>query len=197
MARENITAASQDLMSDAGSILLSFVLGEQKEFPVILDMVAVANADYEYEAVLVEGLNDGAGTIPSEVQSFGVKDTLTVRLCEYKSDWDKTTAYDAEDVVDYGDLSYRLVAGTARVSALTPEEDTEYWTLHDRRTIYVQFNSTLASTYVEPPKIDINTYGFFELRVTETVNPIFNSTWKPARGLVEFKFSPTDIVADI
>lgn len=194
MARDRISASTKDLINDGGSILLSLVLGEQKELPVVLDMVSSADDSYTYEAVIIEGENDGEGTKPSAVESGGVEDTLTTRLCNFVGDWSAVTGYDAEDVVDYTDgYSYRLLSGTARVDSTLPPND-PLWVQHDKRTMYIQFTSALGTTYTQAPLPDVPVYGFFELRVTEVSNPTFVNTWKPVRGLVEFLFSPTDLI---
>jgi len=192
MARDRITRSTQDLTSDPGSVLVSVVMGEQFEFAVTLDMVAVANSSYTYEAALIEAANDGKGTKPKIVEPGGIGSSLPIRLCTYLGDWNATTGYDAEDVVDYDGRSYRLTSGTNRVDATKPDVD-DAWTIHDKRTLYVQFASTLGTTYAVQPTADIPTYAFFELRVTEQNDPIYNTTWKPVRGLVEFLFSPTHL----
>jgi len=195
MARDRITSAKKDLISDKGSILLSIVRGEQMELPIKLDFLTIADTNYTYEAVVIEGANDGAGTYPTTVQPSGQEDTLTVRLCPYEGDWDAGTAYDQEDVVLYNEVYYRLLSGTARVSATAPSSD-PLWDEHDPNIVYVQFPSTLCVTspYAQLPLPDAPTYGFFELRVSEIANPVYINHWKPARGLIEFMFSPTALV---
>jgi len=192
MARDRITRSTQDLTSDPGSVLLSVVMGEQFEFAVTLDMVTVASNAYTYEAALVEAANDGKGTKPTAVEPGGVGQALSVRLCVYLGSWSAATAYDATNVVAYGGREYRLLSGVDRVDATPPDED-PLWVIHDKRTLYVQFPSTLGTTYARQPTADKPVYAFFELRVTETGNPVFDTTWKPVRGLVEFLFSPTHI----
>ena len=192
MARDRITSARKDLISDKGSILLSIVRGEQLEFPVKLDFLTVADDSYSYEAVIVEGDNDGLGTYPSAVQTGGVKDTLDVRLTPYQGTWDAATAYDKEDVVIYSGTYYKLAIGTGRVSSTVPSSD-ELWEEHDPNVVYVQFPSTLGG-YTQLPLPDAPSYGFFELQVSEIKNTIYVNRWKPARGLVEFLFSPTALV---
>ena len=152
----------------------------------------MADTDYSYEAVVMEGLNDGLGTKPSAIQPTGVEDTLTVRLCPHQGSWDAGTSYNQEDVVDYNGLSYKLAFGTGRVSAITPDLD-PLWELHDKRIVYIQFPSTLcvSNPYTQLPLPDKPSYGFFELQVTELSNPVYTNTWKPVRGLIEFMFSPT------
>jgi hypothetical protein len=44
------------------------------------------------------------------------------------------------------------------------------------------------------PTTQSSIYGFFELRVTEPVGGTYQRTWKPMRGLIEFSFSPTNLI---
>lgn len=192
MARDRITSAKKDLISDKGSILLSIVRGEQMELPIVLDFITIADLNYTYEAVIIEGSNDGIGTYPTAVQPGGVEDSLDVRLCVNRGTWDAATGYNQEDVVLYSDTYYRLLSGTNRVSSTVPSAD-DSWVEHDPSTVYVQFPSTLGA-YSQLPLPDAPSYGFFELRVSEISNPIYVSHWKPARGLIEFLFSPTQLV---
>ena len=194
MARDLISTSSNDLMKGGDSILMSLVMGEQLELPVLLDMVAVANSDFTYEAVVIEGLNLGDGEKPISVQPTGVETTLTTRQTTYLGDWVAATAYFAEDVVDYEGDEYRLIAGTARVSSTPPDSDSS-WILHDKRILYIQIPSTLGQGYNVQPTPDSPIYGFFELRVTELASTTgFLNTWKPVRGLIQLLFSPTDLI---
>jgi len=195
MARDRITSARKDLISDKGSILLSIVRGEQMELPIILDFLTVADTNYNYEAVIVEGSNDGLGTYPAAIQPSGVEDILTVRLCTYRDTWNAATAYDQEDVVLYNGVYYKLASGSGRVSSTIPSSDT-LWEEHDPSTVYVQFPNTLCVTnpYSQLPLPEAPSFGFFELSVAEVSNPVYTNKWKPARGLIEFLFSPTELV---
>jgi hypothetical protein len=60
--------------------------------------------------------------------------------------------------------------------------------------VYIQFPDDLAGGWAVQPGVNFNTYGFFELRVTEPLDAILTHTWKPVRGMVEMLFSPTEAV---
>ena len=86
--------------------------------------------------------------------------------------------------------------GSGRVNSTLPTVDTSYWQETALNKIYVQFPSTLASTWSVQALADNAVYGFFELRVTEPTDQIFTRTFKPVRGMVEILFSPTSEVSD-
>jgi hypothetical protein len=196
MARDRITSRTNDIMTDGGSVLLSLVQGEQLEFPVTIEFVEKATSDYTYEAVLMEALNDGEGTLPEAVQPAGVNDTLVVRLPVDRGNWDYLSAYNEGDMVYYVNDGnyYMLLSGVARIDSTTPDAD-PLWELHDARKVYIQFPKTLSiAGYDVSPTPTKPVYAFFELSVTEPTNAIYTKTWKPVRGLVEFLFSPTEEV---
>jgi hypothetical protein len=196
MARSQLTDTSNDLIDDAGSVLWSFVKGEQLEYPILLDFVAdTTTAGFAFEAVVVEGLNVvGQTEKPTAIKPAGVQTVLTVRLPNLVGEWNGATAYDYEDVVFYEGKYYKLLLQISdRVSAITPDLD-PYFAETTLNRLYVQFPATLASTWEVSPTVESSVYGFFELRVTEPTNAVFTRTWKPIRGMVEIQFSPTDIV---
>lgn len=198
MARERINTRSNDLISDSGAVLWSIIKGEQLEFPIVVDfLVDTTVAGYVFEAVIVEGANVAAQEDPPVTRKTGgVETTLTVRVPTFEGNWSAVEAYDMEDVVLYGGIYYKLLNGAAYVNTATPDED-EQWEVTTLNTIYVQFPSSVASTWEIAPIVDSPVYGFFELRITEPFNPIYQRTWKPVRGMVEVLFSPTDIVPDV
>lgn len=197
MARARITEISEDLISDSGSVLFSFVKGEQQEYPITINFISDVNAGYTFEAVVVEAANVlGDPDIPVTVQPSGVSTTLQVRKPVFIGVWDAGQAYNMEEVVLYNAACYKLSSGAARVSSVAPSEDAT-WVSTSLNKIYVQFLSTLGSTWNISPRADAPVYGFFELRVTEPNNSVFRRTWKPIRGMVELLFSPTDLVADV
>jgi len=196
MARSHIIVTTNDLISDSGSVLWSFVKGEQLEFPVVINFITDATAGYIFEAVIVEAknvANQEYSDKPVDVEPGGDETTLTVRLPSVIGTWSAPTAYNAEDVVLYSLLYYKLLSGAGYISAVTPDLDAN-WELTTLNKVYIQFPSTIAATWTQSPNVDVPVYGFFELRVTEPTNPIFVQTWKPVRGLVEVLFSPTDLV---
>lgn len=201
MARSRLTNTTQDLIADGGAVLWSFVKGEQLEFPVTLNFVEDATLkpsnNYVYEAVVVEAANVVAQTDrPTTALVGGVQTKLVVRLAEFIGTWQAGVAYNKEDVVLYENTYYKLTQGIARISSITPAID-PLWVATQLNKIYLQFPSTLASTWAVQPLVDSPVYGFFELRVTEPQDTIFTRTFKPVRGMVEILFSPTDVVADV
>lgn len=205
MARSRLTTATDDLMSDSGNVLFSFVKGEQLEFPITMNFVETlykyqtgvwSEIGYVFEAVVVEAANEAdQTTAPTSILTGGVQTILYVRVPVFKGNWDSAQAYNKEDVVAYAGLYYKLLAGAARVSATIPSSDL-LWEETTIDKIYVQFPKTLAATWTQQPIVGVASYGFFELRVTEPTDAIFTRTWKPVRGLVEVLFSPTDLVPD-
>jgi hypothetical protein len=181
MARSLLEKVSNDLQSDPGSVLFSFVKGEQLSLP--LDINGLTDlTGLTFEAVVIEANNVVDQTdYPKTYKSGGVQNTLTVVIPTYQGNWSAPTAYSENDTVYYNAKYYRLYRGTAYVNATTPDLDTTH------------FPMTLGSTWTVQPTVISNTYGFFELRVTEN-SGAFPSTWKPVRGMVEILFSPTDIV---
>lgn len=194
MARSQLNEVEQDLIDDGGSVLFSFVKGEQLEYPITLAFATNVLSGYTYEAVVVEANNSSGQTdAPTSIRPSGVQTILTVRVPTYRGTWNAATAYNMEDIVFYNTKYYKLKSGSAVVNAATPEADSN-WTETTTNKIYVQFPSTLGSTWQVQPIVGSPTYGFFELRVTEPNNAIFVRTWKPVRGLIQILFSPTDIV---
>lgn len=195
MAREKLTEVTTDLITDSGTVLWSFVKGEQLEFPIILDFLeGSATTGYTFEAVVVEALNvlDQADR-PNTIRPSGVQTVLTVRTPDFVGAWNSASQYNYEEVVSYGGLYYRLLSAVAYTSSTTPDLDAT-WEVTTLNRVYIQFPSTLGATYNVQPTVSGSVYGFFELRVTEPNNSVFRKTWKPTRGLVEILFSPTDIV---
>lgn len=200
MARSRLTETTKDLISDGGSILWSLVKGEQLEFPITLNFIEDASVkasnNYNYEAVVVEALNvAGQSDVPTSVRPNGVSTTLFVRLPRYIGVWSASSAYNKEEVVLYNGVYYKLLKGAGRISSILPSEDS-LWQITQLNKIYVQFPTTLGSTWTVQPIVDTAVYGFFELRVTEPTDQIFTRTFKPVRGMVELLFSPTDSVVD-
>ncbi len=203
MARSRLTDTNLDLITDAGAILWSMVYGEQLEFPITLNFIVDASvkpstaANYNYEAVVIEAKNvSGQTDKPTVIQPGGVTTRLFVRLPKYLGNWDPLQAYNKEEVVLYNGLYYKLLSGVGLTNSLTPNKNTN-WGVTVLNKVYVQFPSTLGSTWTTKPLADSASYGFFELRVTEPVDPIFTRTFKPVRGMIELLFSPTDDTTDV
>lgn len=200
MARSTITAATEDLQSDSGAVLFSIVQGEQLEFPITLDFLVNASVGYTYEAVVMEGLNVlGATEPPVSARPAGINTTLTVWTPNFLSAWNPVTAYNRDDLVTYNGLYYILTNGTAYVSATSPNLDTPRWSEYVPNKVYVRFPSTLSTVgsgwnATAIPTTETKVYGFFELRVTEPSGGRYQKTWKPMRGIIEFLYSPTELV---
>jgi len=200
MARSRLTDTSVDLVTDAGAVLWSMVLGEQLEFPITLNFIndasvkAVASDNYNYEAVVIEAKNvSGQTDKPLVIQPGGITTRLFVRLPKYLGTWSTGQSYNKEEVVLYNRLYYKLLSGINYVNSpnVTPDIDSK-WEITQLNKIYVQFPSTLGTTWSVKPLPDSASYGFFELRVTEPIDAVFTRTFKPVRGMIELLFSPTD-----
>jgi hypothetical protein len=196
MARSRLTETTDDLVTDSGAVLWSFVKGEQLEFPVTMNFVENVTAGYTYEAVVVEADNVPLQTDrPVTVKTGGVVAQLTVRVPTYRGNWDAPQAYNREEIVKYAGIYYKLKNGVARVSSTTPDTDTE-WEVANMSRVYLQFPKNLAANWTVAPSVNYPVYGFFEMRVTEPVDSVFRRTWKPIRGMVEILFSPTYSIDD-
>lgn len=193
MARSRFADPINDLNTDSGAVLWSFVKGEQLEYPITLTFVEDVTLPYTFEAVVVEARNVLLQEeAPTDIEPGGAKTVLNIRLPVYRGAWNAVDAYDVEDVVLHSGVYYRLTEGAGYTNSVTPALD-PLWTVTALNIIYIQFPSTLAADWNISPIVDSPVYGFFELRVTEPNNSIYVRTWKPVRGLVEILFSPTDI----
>jgi len=191
MARSRLLDPANDLITDGGDVLWSFVRGEQLEFPITLNFVENVMAGYTYEAVVVEADNvPEQTTTPTTVRTGGVTNVLVVRVPTDRGNWDAAQAYNKEEVVYYGGKYYKLVQGVALTNTVPPNLDPN-WAETNLSKVYLQFPKTLGSTWNQVPTVTTPVYGFFELRVTEPQDNIFRRTWKPVRGMVEILFSPT------
>lgn len=198
MARSKIDNPTNDLITDSGAILWSFVKGEQLEFPIQLPFLDDARL-YTFEAVVIEADNvPGQTERPTSAKVGGRQNTLVVRKPNYVGVWNAATGYNMENIVQYSVDSklYRLVSGVNRVSAVTPAAD-PLWLETALNIVNLQFLEALASDWAQQPTVETPVYGFFELRVTEPNNSVFQRTWKPIRGMVEINYSPTALVPDV
>jgi hypothetical protein len=144
MARSPINTIATDLQSDSGSVLWSFVRGEQLEFPISLSFVNNASSGYIYEAVVVEALNIANDpTVPNDIRAGGCQTRLVVRVPTDRGTWSAAGSYNREEFVLYSGLYYKLSAGAARVNATIPPSD-PVWQAYIPNQIYVQFPSTLS-----------------------------------------------------
>jgi hypothetical protein len=201
MARSRLTDTSLDLITDAGAVLWSMVYGEQLEFPITLNFIIDASVqpsgNYNYEAVVIEAKNVlGQTEKPTVIDPSATTTRLFVRLPVFLGTWSAPQTYNKEEVVLYKKIYYKLLSGVAYTNTITPNLDPN-WEVTQLNKIYVQFPSSLGSTWNVKPLPDSASYGFFELRVTEPTDPVFTRTFKPVRGMVELLFSPTNDTADV
>jgi len=195
MARSTINTPSNDIRSDSGSVLFSLILGEQIEFPLDLTFANIDVELYVLDAVIIEGDNDGIGSMPDKILEGGASDTVNIRVPINKGTWDAIAVYDQGDYVIYddginGEQTYIKIEYDAGADPTTP--DISYmWQPHIKTVVYIQIPSTIGSNYDVAPLVDKHTYGFFELKVSEPITSPFRQTWKPTRGMVELLFSPT------
>lgn len=196
MARSNLNIVSDDLVSDSGSVLWSFVQGEQLEFPVTLSFIPDVTTGYTFEACVIEAANVVDQTdVPSSIHASPVTQTVAVRVPVHRGTWNPATAYNREDIAVNNGIAYRLTSGYSRVNSTPPNQDSA-WAIADTSVVYLQFLKSIGSNWHLAPSVNYSVYGFFELRVTEPTDSIFIRTWKPVRGLVEIKYSPTYSVGD-
>jgi len=208
MSRSSLLQIEEQLVDDSGSVLFSFVKGEQLEFPVLMNFIenepVIVNGApvhpaslYSFEAVVVEALNVIDQTDkPTNIAVNPVINRLVVRVPTYRGDWLATGMYSKENVVRHDNKYWKLLIGANRINPLPPGVDGT-WVETVLNKIFVQFPNSLGSTYLIKPQVNFPVYGFFELRVTEPYDVIFVRTWKPVRGMVEILFSPTDYVPDL
>jgi len=200
MARSSLAGNTTDLVDDSGAVLFSLVRGEQFEYPIILDFLERADVEgYEYEAVVIEGVNDGFGQAPTNILTGGVQVTLGTRTAAYKGEWDAGIPTSFEEYVLEDTTYYKRRRGIGVYSSTMPSLDPENWVEFDPSTLYIQIPKELSISpaWSLNPEVGIPVYGFFELRVTEPISSTFRHTWKPIRGLVQILFSPTEIVPDL
>jgi hypothetical protein len=77
MGRSRITSPSKDSVTDNGTALISIVDGEQIQITITLNwMTSLVGATVF--AKVVEGNNDGAGTVPLTAQVGGIVTTLPI-----------------------------------------------------------------------------------------------------------------------
>lgn len=76
MARSGITSTTKNLVDDDGAVMIPLVKGEQLSFDVQLEWLTDLTG-YNIHARMVEGLNDGEGTIPSLPKPGGQKRLLS------------------------------------------------------------------------------------------------------------------------
>jgi len=199
MSRSMIGSPTNQLQSDSGSVLWSFVQGEQLEFPITLTFIENVSLGYIYEAVVVEGDNEEDSTNPpADIKPGGIQTKLAVRVPVYRGEWDELELYHRNDVVSFNNKTYLLPYATSYQNNVTPTLDPN-WQEHVNNVVFIRFPKAMSINpgWEVQPHAASKVYGFFELRVTENSGGSFQQTWKPMRGLVELQFSPTELVPDV
>ena len=77
MARAKISAASNEVFNDNGSVLLSIAKGEQRHMEITIGWVTNLWG-FPIVCKVVEGANDGSGNRPTAVQPNGEVTTLVI-----------------------------------------------------------------------------------------------------------------------
>lgn len=197
MARARLTPTTQDLISDAGSVLWSFIQGEQLEFEVELSFLTrISNVGYTFEAVVLEAANiAGSDNAPTTLQPAGAATVLSFRVPPEKGTWDPVGSYIIEDVVNIGSVFYKRIVGNTipTTGTANPALLTE-WMVYVPNKVYIQFPSNLGQAWAVQPTVNSSVRGFFELQVTEPAGGVYQRSWKPLRGMVELLYSPTQQV---
>lgn len=76
MARTKISAATNSLLDDNGTVLISVAKGEQIHLEITLSWL-INLSGYNIHANIVEAVNDGEGTKPTAVKVGGTRKLLT------------------------------------------------------------------------------------------------------------------------
>ena len=117
MARSRLIDPANDLITDGGAVLWSFIQGEQLEFPITLGFIdnilitdaIVNNPSYGYivEAKVFEADNLANQTSrPTSVKSDGMVTPIKVRIPYYKGSWTSGIVCIREDVVLYNQIYF-------------------------------------------------------------------------------------------
>jgi hypothetical protein len=192
MGRSSIRPASTPPPMDGGAVLISLIQGEQDILPVTVSFVDNLNS-YELEAVCIEGLNLGDGQIPTMLGEDPVKDSFEIFVPAFRGNWSSSITYTQGDFVIVSGVYYRRTGNTA--SNTSNPTTLVGWEIGKPNTCYVRLPKTLSLNWSMQPGIGLPCYGFFELRITETTaGGTFKRTWKPTRGVIEVRFSPTELV---
>jgi hypothetical protein len=192
VARSYLTSEPESLIDDSGTVLWSFIRGEQQEFPVVIKFLddCTTETGYEFTAIVIEAENIiGQEEPPKVLQEGGVRHELDVRQLIQMGNWDSAQAYNSGEAVYYEGKHYYLFHGVARTSSVTPNVDPR-WVLTTLNTVFIRFPSDLGADWAVRPKIGWSTYGFFELSVQEPEGYDFRRQWKPVRGMVQLLYSP-------
>ena len=193
MARSRISGREIDLQKDNGSVLWSFIQGEQLAYNVTFDWIDNLNGMI-IEAAVVES-DSIPGALPTNIKPNGVQEKLQTYTPPFKFDWVSGTAYNKKDLVAVPGIVEYYQALTNHSNNVSPELDVDNWKIYGKHNIVtLVFPDTLSTDYEIQPEPDKPIYAYFELSLTEAGTD-YNKSWKPMRGLIEFLFSPTQITA--
>jgi len=172
MARSTITSKTKDLISDDGSILVSMIKGEQTQIAVTINWLTSLNGCIITPKV-VEGNNTVAGATPSQIQQTNPNIRLLPIL--------------------YQSGSGLAVDTNASTSGSANNNNT--FTLVFPEDLITQGGSAAAGQgdYNVQPDINKPVYGFLGVEIKDTGVGALQQIYKPFRGLVEIKFSPTEV----
>jgi hypothetical protein len=192
MARSRISGRDIDLQKDNGSVLWSFIQGEQLAYQIAFDWI-----DNIYgmtvEAVVIEARNT-PGEVPSEVMPSGIQDTLQVYMPPFQGAWNPATVYQKDQLVYIlAELKYYQSLVDNNIGLQPAANPTAWKDYGPNNIVTLLFPSTLSTDYSVMPLPDKPIYAYFELSLMEGPSS-FSRNWKPMRGLVEFLFSPTLLV---
>jgi len=171
MARSSITSKSKDLISDDGSILVSLIKGEQTQIAVTLNWITNLNG-YIITPKVIEGANNSSGTLPTQVHQTNPN----IRLLQVLY----TTG---------GNLTL-----DANASTTGSANNNNTFTLVFPEDLITQGGSgSNDGSYNVQPDINKPVYGFLGVEVKDTGTGPLQQIYKPFRGLVEIRFSPTEV----
>lgn len=189
MARSKLPNPANDLISDAGAVLFSIVMGEQFEYPFLISNLPLPVSRYELTAGVVEAENIEFQTEkPRAINgNTPVFTPLEIRLPTIIGVWEPGLAVGVNEIVYYGDRMYVRKSGSV-ISTEPPITSDEYEEV-PRGRAYLRIPETLGTDWEVQPGVDYNTYGFIEVSVAERSGD-FKKVWKPVRGMVEILYSP-------
>jgi hypothetical protein len=171
MARSSITSKSKDLISDDGSILVSMIKGEQTQIAVTLNWVTNLSG-YIITPKVIEGDNSLAGNIPTQIHQTNPN----IRLLDVLYTTGGSLALDTN----------------ASTSGSANQSNT--FTLVFPENLITQGGSgTNDGNYNVQPDVNKPVYGFLGVEIKDTGVGALQQIYKPFRGLVEIKFSPTEV----
>jgi hypothetical protein len=172
MARSTITSKTKDLISDDGSVLVSLIKGEQTQISVTINWLTSLSGCIITPKV-VEANNTNYPTLPTQVH----QSNPNIRLLEILYNSGSGLAVDTN-------ASTSGSANNSNTFSLVFPED-----------LITQGGSAAAGQgdYNVQPDINKSVYGFLGVEIKDTGVGALQQIYKPFRGLVEVRFSPTEV----